>query len=76
MCYAAPHPNPYHPNKPPNPNPNPEPNPILSTTLQPSLYPQTGCYEDQSKCPHIASRLSMLVLSMLQVQEHTHKHTH
>lgn len=59
---TAPYPNPNHPNQPHDPNP------YLHSIIT-GLWP---C-EDQN-CPHFASRIGTLLLTVLQVKERTHTH--
>lgn len=49
----------------------------LTWTLRPSLNPQTDLWrcKDQPKYPHFSSKMRILVLIVLQSQEHTQIHT-
>lgn len=49
----------------------------LTWTLRPSLNPQTDFWrcKDQPKYPHFSSKMKILVLVVLQLQEHTQIHT-
>lgn len=52
--------------------------PLLNSnpTFKPSLNPpQTGLWSCQPKCPHVACRISILVLDILQVQKYNTHHS-
>lgn len=69
--YPLPYPNQNYPNKPPDPTPNLKP--TLTPTLKPRRNRQKGLCEDPPKCPQFVIRMSILGLSIWQVQAHTHK---